>query len=126
MFVIMIRVPYIFFQDCMVAIFCIKLNFFIIDHVEEEFERRVKKSRGSVGYSKQTTKDWTKTIGTKRAVKHGSQKFHGMEGDAKYTSLSVQSEDLTDDSFENEVCCNAITIEKFLYTVRAPALATLG
>ena len=40
-----------------------------------------------------------------------------MEGDAKYTSLSVQSEDLTDDSFENEVCCNAVTVVEFLYSL---------
>ena len=35
----------------------------ITNSIEEEFERRVKKSKGSVGHSRQTTKDWSKTIG---------------------------------------------------------------
>ena len=43
------------------------------------------------------------SIGTKRAVKHGSEKFQGMEGDSKYKSLSIGQSDESDDSFENEV-----------------------
>ena len=55
----------------------------------------------SVGASKVTVKNLAKVTGTKRAVKHGKEKFQGLEGDSKYTSLSVATEE-DDDDFENE------------------------
>ena len=52
----------------------------------------------------ETKKDWTATIGTKRAVQHGSTKFKGLESDADGRYASVVTEPTEDDdSFENEV-----------------------
>ena len=63
----------------------------------------VAKSKASVGIL-ETKKDWTATIGTKRAVQHGSTKFKGLESDADGKYLSVATEPTeTDDTFENEV-----------------------
>jgi hypothetical protein len=63
----------------------------------------VAKSKASVGIL-ETKKDWTATIGTKRAVAHGSTKFKGLESDADGKYLSVATEPTeTDDTFENEV-----------------------
>ena len=52
----------------------------------------------------ETKKDWTATIKTKQAVKHGSKKFKGLESDADGRYASVVTEPTEDDdSFENEV-----------------------
>ena len=70
----------------------------------------VARSKASVGIL-ETKKDWTATIGTKRAVQHGSTKFKGLESDAdgKYASVATEpTED--DDTFEKEVISrNSIT-----------------
>ena len=61
------------------------------------------RSKASVGIL-ETKKDWTATITTKQAVKHGSTKFKGLESDADGKYLSVATEPTEDDdTFENEV-----------------------